>query len=429
MRRAYEIVRGLTLFLLSIASGRSTLAVDFQWHWDPRLDPDSDVRTAADQAAGWWQAVLADSVQLQVEIKLADSSQLGPLTLASTEYGFAAFDYPILRHALEQDATSAADRMAVRFLPVDATLAMRTRAGDGQTIVAQGTANWNHYVTVTSANAKALGLDPELANGEVDGRIVINADWLAEMQTDSVRPLSQADLTLLLAHELGHVLGFQSGVDQIDLSVLPNGPLAPFDLHGFSVIHTLDLMRYSPESLPLIDMAPGGTPYFSLNGGLQPLAYFATGEFNGDGWQASHWRQGQGLMEAAQSGDAGSPITHLDQLAMDAIGWDLASFVCGDFEGDQDVDSADLAVLIGHWTGTREAGLPQRGFFQGDCDGDHDVDSADLAGLIGNWTGVRSWGPAPVVHTASEPSTCSALLALLITGPWRARRTRPRNSR
>ncbi len=46
----------------------------------------------------------------------------------------------------------------------------------------------------------------------------------------------------------------------------------------------------------------------------------------------------------------------------------------GDFDGDGDVDAADLATLLGAWGGP-----------DGDLDGDNDTDAADLAILLSNW--------------------------------------------
>jgi hypothetical protein len=48
-----------------------------------------------------------------------------------------------------------------------------------------------------------------------------------------------------------------------------------------------------------------------------------------------------------------------------------------DFDGDGDVDAADLAVLLGSWGPC--AGCPA------DFDNDGDVDAADLANLLGSW--------------------------------------------
>jgi len=55
-----------------------------------------------------------------------------------------------------------------------------------------------------------------------------------------------------------------------------------------------------------------------------------------------------------------------------------ASSCPADFDGDGDVDTADLLFLLGAW------GTPD-----GDVDGDGDTDTADLLALLG------AWGPCP----------------------------------
>ena len=45
-----------------------------------------------------------------------------------------------------------------------------------------------------------------------------------------------------------------------------------------------------------------------------------------------------------------------------------------DFDGDSDVDTADLLFLLAAW-----------GTADGDVDGDSDTDTADLLALLGSW--------------------------------------------
>jgi hypothetical protein len=53
-------------------------------------------------------------------------------------------------------------------------------------------------------------------------------------------------------------------------------------------------------------------------------------------------------------------------------------FCYGDLDGDNDIDLADLAQLLGNYGMTSGAA-----YEDGDLDGDGDVDLADLAGLLG----------------------------------------------
>ena len=156
-----------------------------------------------------------------------------------------------------------------------------------------------------------------------------------------------------------------SGVDYVDVVFAGVVPVTPEELNEYSVLDTLDMFRYSATSLPLPDLTPGGTPYFSLDGGATSLAPFATGEYHGDGWQAGHWQGGQGIMDPSLPDNEIHNLTPLDLRAMDVIGWDLA--ISADFDLDMDVDSDDFLAWqsgFGMQSGAIHA--------QGDADRDGD---------------------------------------------------------
>jgi len=146
-------------------------------------------------------------------------------------------------------------------------------------------------------------------------------------------------------HEIGHALGFVSGVDFLDVYGKPNGPgggLLGYDLNDTSIYSALDMFRYSndphdlaPGSGPVLDLSVGTGSYFSIDGGQTALFgnSFSTGSYNGDGHQASHWKDASGpnacgpqlgIMDPTfcygQMGD----VTALDLAAFDAIGWNLS---------------------------------------------------------------------------------------------------------
>ena len=96
------------------------------------------------------------------------------------------------------------------------------------------------------------------------------------------------------------------------------------DLDPFAIFSGLDMFRYSADGV--LDLAAGGTPYFSLDGGATNLGFFSTGSDLGDGNQASHWKDGLalGIMDptANPAGQTNTPTT-LDKIAFDVIGWDV----------------------------------------------------------------------------------------------------------
>ncbi|MFO0912639.1 MAG: cadherin domain-containing protein [Pirellulales bacterium] len=77
-----------------------------------------------------------------------------------------------------------------------------------------------------------------------------------------------------------------------------------------------------------------------------------------------------------------------------------------DYDGDGDVDSADLVGFLADWTGALEPGTGGMESSPGDLDDDGDVDSSDLAAFLEMWTGSLGAGLAPtgMVSTAVPPS-------------------------
>ena len=125
-------------------------------------------------------------------------------------------------------------------------------------------------------------------------------------------------------HELGHSLGFVSGLDGlIEIDELYSGDT---EVEGFTA---LDLMRYSDASVTIenpdgsvSDLSFGGAAYFSLDGGETALAEFEAG----DVYQASHWQRFQnaiGIMDPTLGYQERTNISQLDLQAFDVLGWDV----------------------------------------------------------------------------------------------------------
>lgn len=181
-----------------------------------------------------------------------------------------------------------------------------------------------------SANAKALGID---VGDVVDASITFNSMFSWDFNPSTGVRDGTYDFIGVAIHEIGHALGFVSGVDDFDYSAFYNGPVDEF-WWGYG----LDMFRYSdnPQGYgdggPYLDWSIGTDSYFSIDGGQTALfdGYFSTGSNYGDGWQASHWKAPGtctpllGIMNPYACNGYVDEVTGLDLALYDAIGWNLS---------------------------------------------------------------------------------------------------------
>ena len=305
-----------------LALGASALT--FTLHNIGGVTPGSQAEAGFLRATALWQSFLGDTVNIRLDVGF---SSLGPGILGSTGSTSKVVSYAAVRAALTADQSSSDDATAVASLSAGSSLAFFTNNSAGTRVFDNdGSAN-NTYLDVTTADLKALGITID-ANGQpvdtgaADGSIRFSSDFNWDFDpSDGINP-GAIDFVGVAFHEIGHALGFVSGVDTVDY--YSGGPGGRINLNPYAIFSTLDLFRYSAAGVR--DLSYGGTKYFSLNGGATNLALFSTGDFQGDGNQASHWKDGLGIgimdPTSVPAGQA-NVITARDIQALDVIGWNL----------------------------------------------------------------------------------------------------------
>lgn len=312
------------LWMTLLPSRLDALTFDFTF------TPTSTVQDIAgfNAAAAFWSSKLTDNVTIKMNV---GTGALDIGVLASAGSADDPYLYSDIRNALAGEASSATDTSAVNSLAIGPSFGMllnRTSnnpagAGSATTYIDNDGGLNNSIIRMTTANAKALGAIYDSTH--VDADITFSNAFAYDYDSSNGITTGSFDFVGIAIHEIGHSLGFTSGVDILDgNSTSPNF----FPDNAFTYVTTLDLFRYSAASTAsgVIDWtADNRTKYFSLDGGVTGLGNFSNGLTHGDGSQASHWKDnlGLGIMDPTAAPGETLVVTPLDLVAFDAIGWNL----------------------------------------------------------------------------------------------------------
>lgn len=312
--------------VLALAFGGSAQALTI--NFNHAADMDARALAGFQAAANRWSAVLHDDVTVNLNIGF---SVLSPGVLGSTGSTRGTLSYEEYREALKADAWGATDQAAISHLSnnkclnvyMNGTAGNPNGAGSATPFLDNDCDANNQTIRMTWANARALGLTAA-HDSTVDGSVSFSSTFNWDFNLDDGVDSNAFDFIGVATHEIGHALGFVSGVDTLD------GNRGPQFLDSqFTYIAPADLFRCSTASKAAgadIDFsADSREKSFSFDNCDTTLATFSTGVTYGDGRQASHWKDnlGIGILDPTAAYGEHMYISAMDLKMYDAIGWNV----------------------------------------------------------------------------------------------------------
>jgi hypothetical protein len=275
---------------------------------------------AFNRAAGQSEAIFTDNITVTIDADLLNLGASNIIAQAGSVFLNAGFD--VIRDVMVADASDEADDLVVSLLPTAAQFSAFTPVGYGLT----------GNIAATKANLKAMGFTGlDTTFGATDATIEFNSQFAFDFDNSNGVGAGLTDFETVATHEIGHALGFVSVVDVIDQAINQG-------VTGNVSVNPLDLFRFSnatgnPETATEFtdfarNLVPGDGAFFD---DLFSELALSEGVFNGDGRQASHWKDNGltgsliGVMDPTLGAQQIFAITDADIRALDVIGWDFVA--------------------------------------------------------------------------------------------------------
>lgn len=326
-----KFLRTLAVAATALGSLSTAQALSFQLTFTPGTSAQEMASFQA--AAGMWSQAFTDPVTVKLTVGTA---ALAPNVLGQAASLRYTGSYTDIKGAMSADATSSMDATAMANLPAGPNFGMlinRTSdnpngAGSATPFLDTTGANTS-TIRLTAANARALGFALPVGNitglcTDCDAFIQFSTAFTWDHNRGNGIDANAFDFVGVAVHEIGHALGFVSGVDTLDGNGNGN-----FSSNAFTYVSPLDLFRYSDQSDPLdvIDWtADQRDKFFSIDKGATRGPSFSTGVTFGDGRQASHWKDnlGIGILDPTSARGEFLSISFNDLNALDVIGWNVS---------------------------------------------------------------------------------------------------------
>lgn len=307
---------GLAQNAISPTVSSARFACNLKWlkiYFHYRNGLPAEVTNILQSVSNYYNCQFTEDITVHINF---DYQPLASGILAQASRDTVMMPYKSVRSKLLNKTNFEAKLMQLH--PVDDTISLFSTGG--VRIVSQ--------LQLTRANAKALGLlNPN--DGAEDSAITFSSSFAWSFDEFQGIPNTYS-LFSVIVHEVGHALGFVSGVDSSEVPTL------------------LDAYRHSDESLTTgrpsiswlpdereptcdvpkyfftspIDMNPNSKTCV-LAGGCNKFVEYSKGKKNGCDSQGSHWRDGQniGIMDPTFAPQEFNGLSGNDILAFFYMGW------------------------------------------------------------------------------------------------------------
>ncbi|MEM7754563.1 MAG: NF038122 family metalloprotease [Planctomycetota bacterium] len=299
------------------ANLRGAVGFDVQYFLSPAVAADTAFVQALEHAAQAWESIISDDAVVQITVDFTENQSF----LAAAGGTRYTWNYPSLRSNIIP-AAAPFEAAFVGALPD--VMSFQSDFGAGDT---DGQPN----VIIRDGTYQSLGFPTLDTDGSPDAGIVFNTDFDFDSDPSDGITSGSFDTVYIMIHEIGHVLGFTSSVDTggstpTVLDIYRVGTLGAANDPGSLAELTAADREYRANVEAALD------PVGQFPGFDEPLR-FSTGRNNGDGRQASHWKDDAllglstaiGVMDPTYNFDTLNPgyISEADKLAFSLLGWDI----------------------------------------------------------------------------------------------------------
>lgn len=298
-------------------------------HGTSQLNQNQTAKNAFIVAANHWEATISTPITVVLDVDFGTTvfgQPFGADILGETGTEEETQPYSDLRLRLIANSPTAAEAQLYNSLPTGPYVP--TELG--------GQAHRSLTVRLSRPNARALGFVADITDpnaiplGSGDAAIGFNSAFAFDFDPNNGIASDKIDFDSVVAHEIGHALGFVSE---------SGGPV-------YAPTAVWDVFRFRPSAANLGTLATvsrimtaGGSQVFFNNQtntfGTQELRLSTGGPFGdaGDGNQSSHWKDDDitfqyiGIMDPNIDFGERNPITTNDVNTLDSLGYALAPAV------------------------------------------------------------------------------------------------------